>query len=122
MALSGAALGAEEAPILHGHCHCGEVAFEIRSEIIETTSCDCEGCQRRSGARESDYVKVPQAGFHLTQGEPKVFTAKEGKFCDEHGAWAFCGTCGSPVYWKPHRGDFLDVFAGAIDEDTPPSK
>lgn len=107
-----------EADVLTGRCHCGQVAYAISGPVIRSSSCSCPGCRKASGSMEADFVKVGGDDFQLRRGELAEFKAKGGKECDAHGSWMFCPKCGTHVYWKPDRGNKLDVFAGTLDDPS----
>jgi hypothetical protein len=100
-----------------GHCHCGSIRYEAQPPIVKSSYCDCPGCQRATGTFKAPFVTVYQKGLSVISGEPSSFRADSGVMCDAHGAWYFCSKCGTQVFWKPDRGDELDIFAGTL-EDT----
>lgn len=111
-----AAAGAQTAvaPIT-GHCHCGALQYEIRGPVLRCSYCSCPGCQRASGTLRVPFLTVRRAAVQVTAGELAEFQAKQGVKCDADGVWQFCPKCGTQVFWKGHRGDELDVFAGTLD-------
>lgn len=44
-----------------GSCHCGDVRFEITSEIVELTTCDCSLCRKKNALM----TKVHESAFVL---------------------------------------------------------
>jgi hypothetical protein len=105
-----------ETDAVTGRCHCGQVAYAVTGPVVKSSSCDCPGCRKASGSMQADFVTVGRDDFQLRRGELAEFKAEGGKKCDAHGSWLFCPECGTHVYWKPDRGDKLDVFAGTLDD------
>ena len=114
----GAADGQEKAKetpkVITGHCHCGKVTYEVKGKIVGQSYCDCRGCQLASGGMKAAFVTVLKSTFKIT-GEVKTYRSDSGVKCDANGIWNFCPTCGTTVFWKPHRGDKIDIFAGTLD-------
>jgi hypothetical protein len=44
-----------------GACHCGEIRFEIETDLPELTTCDCSICRRKNALM----VKVHESAFRL---------------------------------------------------------
>ena len=114
---SGAASGAVPKTI-SGRCHCGAIRYVVTGPAVRSSTCDCEGCRRASGALKVPYVTVSNAVFKVTAGVPSVYRAVSGEKCDCRGAWNYCATCGSPLFWKGDQGGTVDLFAGSLDDPT----
>ena len=109
---------AKETPkVIAGHCHCGKVKYEVKGRIVGQSYCDCRACQLASGGLKGAFVTVLESTFKIT-GEVKTFRSDSKVKCDANGVWNFCPTCGTTVFWKPHRGDKVDLFAGTLDDTT----
>lgn len=81
---------------VHGHCHCGAVAYEADVDPARVQACHCTDCQQLSGAPYRVSVAAPHEGFRLLSGTPKTYikTADSGN----KRVQAFCAACGSPIY------------------------
>ena len=101
-----------------GRCHCGDVTYEAEGPAVKCEYCDCRGCQRATGTFKVPFVSVRREGFKVTAGKPGEFRAKSGVKCDAAGVWHFCPRCGTQVFWKAHRGDEIDIFAGTLDDPS----
>lgn len=101
-----------------GQCHCGNIKYKANKPIVKCSYCDCGGCQKASGTLKSPFVTVKRQGFILLAGKPTSFEAKSGIKCDSHGVWNFCPKCGTQIFWKGHKGDEIDIFAGTLDDTT----
>ncbi len=79
--------------------------------------CHCRDCQRASGTAYVAAMRVPAAGFRVTQGTPKQYVSKS-----EAGnavTRAFCGDCGSPLYIQVStRPDIVGIRVGTLDDPS----
>src|SRR4051794_2179892 len=83
--------------LVHGNCHCGEIAFEAEADPERVMICHCTDCRDNGGAAFWGNIRVAGAPFRLIAGEPRIYiktTAESGN----PRAQAFCPTCGTPVY------------------------
>ena len=81
---------------IDGGCFCGAIAYEAEVDPEKTSICHCRACQALTGTAFRVTVPAPEADFHITRGEPKVFvkTADSGA----KRLQAFCADCGSHLY------------------------
>jgi hypothetical protein len=95
-----------------GHCLCGSVQYEVRGPLRPVVYCHCEMCRRTSGhfvaatacARE-DLVLKSSATLQWYQSSA---TARR----------AFCGQCGSNLFWDPVGEGRISIMAGTLDSPT----
>src|SRR5262245_49644444 len=100
---------------VHGHCHCGNIAYEADVDPDKVGMCHCTDCQVLSGSPYRVTLPVPAAQFRLTRGRPKIYvkTADSGA----KRAQAFCGDCGAPIYASaPDAPPTYSLRWGAIEE------
>lgn len=95
-----------------GSCLCGAVKYEFDEPARPVVVCHCQQCRKQTGSM-MHATSVPDDRFRLTEQRGlKWFrasqTARRG----------FCGECGSPLFWKPDKGDYTSFTAGSIDGDT----
>ena len=75
-----------------GSCHCGQVTFEVRTDLeLPVTTCNCTIC-RRSGTMLSF---VPAAHFVLKTGEDVLTDYQFGRKRLHH---PFCSRCGIKAF------------------------
>jgi hypothetical protein len=57
------------------------------------------------------FVIVPKSALRFVSGQPKEYVSSPG-------VWrAFCGDCGSALYYRTdRRPDMIDLFAGTLDD------
>jgi len=77
---------AEVQPYL-GSCHCGNVRYEVNTDLKSVMACNCSICSR------SGYLLtfVPEDQFKLLSGEGKMTDYQFNKKNVHH---LFCSTCG----------------------------
>jgi len=99
-----------------GRCLCGRVRFHFdRGAVLGANHCHCRDCQRATGSAFATFCVVPEAAFHLEQGEPRSFTVKGESGGDV--TRLFCGECGSQLYSQVTvMPGFFFVKAGALDD------
>ena len=96
---------------LEGKCLCGKVSVELENPERHVEICQCEMCRRWSGGFYS-----AQRGEHASiQGEDSVVRFQSSDW----GERAFCGTCGSHIWWRflptGSRSFSAGLFDAAID-------
>ena len=96
-----------------GSCKCGDVRFEIRSEVEMVANCHCNTCRKMSGAAFSTVVVADGGGWKFIAGGDEVNAFQATENATKH----FCRKCGSPVYSlnKKLPGKCL-VPIGALDD------
>ncbi|MEP4195043.1 MAG: GFA family protein [Aliishimia sp.] len=97
-----------------GGCNCGNVRFEISSDLKETGACHCEMCRKFTGGVFLS-VQVAASDFKLT----KVDGLKAYK-SSEWAERAFCQDCGSSLFYRmtapgPMQGS-CHVGLGCLDD------
>lgn len=97
---------------LHGHCLCGAVTIEVAEHRGFTAVCHCRMCQRWTGGL---FICVPAGPEGVTIAGP-VVRYPSSDFAER----AFCGTCGSHLWFRAHGGDghyalMPGLFDGALD-------
>lgn len=77
-----------------GGCHCGQVRFQIHSDLLKAVECNCSICTKKGALHHP----VPPEHFKLLSGEKALslyqFGSKEAKH------W-FCPTCGVHSFSNP---------------------
>jgi len=105
------------ASIRSGGCLCGAVRYESAGEPSFSLQCHCRDCQRASGTAYVAAMRVPAAGFRVTQGTPKryVTTSDAGNSVTR----LFCGDCGSPLFIRVStRPDIVGLRVGTLDDPS----
>jgi hypothetical protein len=78
-----------------GGCHCGAIAFEVKTaDEIELIECNCTICSM-SGFL---HLIVPKCRFRLIRGEAMLSTYTFGTNSAKH---LFCSRCGIKSFYVP---------------------
>jgi hypothetical protein len=94
---------------MEGHCLCGAVQINVTSHRGFMAVCHCRMCQRWSGGL---FICVPAEGDGFVATGPVVRFSSS-----EYAERAFCGTCGSHLWYRTHDGDgHYAVMPGLFDE------
>ena len=56
-----------------GGCLCGAIRYESVGDPVFALQCHCRDCQRQGGSAFIAAIRVPSAGFRLTQGTPRRY-------------------------------------------------
>ena len=96
-----------------GGCLCGAVRYAVTGPLREILVCHCVECRRWAGrawaataARVAD-LSVTETGELHWLASPR----------SDHGAErAFCGRCGSSLFWRVPGGERVSIAAGTLDE------
>ena len=100
-----------------GSCHCGAVAFEIKSDLAELTTCDCSLCVKKNALM----VKVYEDDFRLLSSKESV---SEYRWNTEIARHYFCKICGIYTFHRKqaapdHFGINIYCLDGLDPKDIP---
>ena len=100
-----------------GGCLCGRVRYESAGEPLFSLLCHCRDCQYQSGSAFIAAMRVPAAGFRITEGEPKVFVSRSD--AGNEITRAFCSECGCPLFIRvSSRPDIVGLRVGSLDDPS----
>jgi len=95
-----------------GRCLCGAVTYHVDGPIRPVVACHCGQCQRTSGnfvaattAYRTDLSIEGQERIAWYESSPGIRRA-------------FCGTCGSQLFWDNPERKTISIFAGSLDKPT----
>jgi hypothetical protein len=95
-----------------GGCLCGAVRYEVRGPLRDVLLCHCVECRRWHGhisactaAAKADLVLTEQRGLRWILSPHSDAEARR----------AFCGECGSSLFWDPPRRETISIAAGTLD-------
>lgn len=92
-----------------GGCHCGQVRFEVDTDLARVTECNCSICARKAYL----HLIVPPARFRLLAGEDALATYRFGTMTARH---HFCRHCGVASFYVPRsHPDHVDVNVRCLD-------
>jgi hypothetical protein len=90
-----------------GHCLCGAVQITVAAHGGFTGVCHCRMCQRWSGGL---FISVPAALDGVTVAGP-VARYQSSDWAER----AFCGTCGSHLWYQGKGDSSLSLMPGLFD-------
>jgi hypothetical protein len=83
---------------VRGACLCGEVRFEVMLPSKWVAHCHCSMCRRAHGAGFVTWVSVPDEQLAMHDQ-----TSLRTHASSADGRRSFCGTCGSPLFFRSSR-------------------
>ncbi|MAF57370.1 MAG: aldehyde-activating protein [Ponticaulis sp.] len=96
---------------ISGQCLCGEVSFELTTEISHLDACHCRMCQRWTGSAFIG-VDVHSANAISFNSDASLKWFKSSDWAER----GFCSTCGSSLFYRLlERDDFVAVNSGSLD-------
>jgi hypothetical protein len=101
---------ASHGPSTTGGCQCGAVRYAFDGAPAKIGLCHCRMCQRALGAPFGVFVVVATENFRWTKGVPASFASSNRAFRD------FCGTCGTPLAFRPLDLPVMELMSGSLDE------
>jgi len=102
--------------MITGHCECGQVSYEIDSDINDFSHCHCSQCRRLHGAPYVTFAGVARDGFRFVSGESGVKVYASSDKNDRY----FCGECGSQIYVDAkEEPEVLYICMGTVDGNPP---
>ena len=93
-----------EAKRYSGSCHCGNVKYEVTTDLAKVMECNCSHCSRKGFLL--NFVPVQQ--FTMVQGEDALGAYRFNKHVVEH---LFCKTCGVQSFARGKRADGAAMVA-----------
>ncbi len=85
-----------------GSCHCGNIQFEIETELTSALACNCSICSRKATL----LTFVPAAQFWFLKPEENITSYTFNKHVIKH---KFCSICGVQCF-----GEGLDPAGNAV--------
>ena len=96
--------------VYSGGCHCGQVRFEVTTDLARVVECNCSICTRKGYLHHI----VPQASFRLLTPVEALATYRFGTMTAQH---HFCRTCGVAAFYVPRsHPDKIDVNVRCLDD------
>ncbi|KAL8366422.1 hypothetical protein RB595_004955 [Gaeumannomyces hyphopodioides] len=106
-----------------GGCLCG--ALRYRADFPPThdfrqasSTCQCTQCRRNTASLLFVCHEVGPSAFALTGADgkaPPPADALREYRASANATRAFCGRCGSPLYWKADASDGFSIALGTVD-------
>ncbi|WP_172297508.1 GFA family protein [Pseudoruegeria sp. HB172150] len=97
--------------VVQGHCLCGACTFELTGPHNWVGHCHCESCRRATASPFTTWIGQENGRWSFTGTEPVAYASSAGN------TRGFCGTCGSPMYYRSERYPNEVHFYAALLED-----
>jgi hypothetical protein len=95
-----------------GSCLCGGVSFEVTGPMRPVVVCHCTQCRKQSG-HVGAFTACADADLQFISKESLAWY----RASDVAGR-GFCKTCGSLLFWKGDKKDYISIAAGTLDNPT----
>lgn len=95
----------------HGRCLCGAVTFSALLPEDQFQLCHCKQCQRWTGGGPLTAIRVKDVEI-MGQDAIRTFHASA------HGERAFCGTCGTTLFWRLQGRSIAFLSVGLLDDQS----
>ncbi len=95
-----------------GSCLCGQISYQVSSELSEFGYCHCTSCRKASGSTHGANAGIDRSNFALLDPKSLVreYESSSGKFR------VFCSNCGSPLYaYLSTTPNLIRVRLGTLD-------
>lgn len=109
-----------KSPVYRGSCLCGNVRYEVASEIEAVSHCHCSMCRKAHGAAFGTYGSVRLQKHAFTEGAALIREYRSSEAVTR----MFCSVCGSPLAWHS-EGEFsawISFPLSTLDTACIPSK
>lgn len=103
---------AASTPSRSGGCLCGAVRYVVSGPLRPVVGCHCRQCRRTSGHH---VAATAAARAHLSWTGDDALTWYESSPGVRR---AFCGVCGSNLFWDVGGAPVVSIFAGTLDDAT----
>lgn len=95
-----------------GGCLCGAVRYRVSGPLREVIACHCSQCRRTSG-HYAAMTSADEKQLHLEPTDALIWYRSS-----ESAERAFCGRCGSNLFWRRHNARIISITAGSLDAPT----
>ena len=95
-----------------GGCHCGQVRYDVTTDLANVLACNCSICQKRGAL----WTFVPAEHFALRAGGEELRDYQFGKKTTHH---LFCPHCGVGSFSRgeaPDGGEVIAVNVRCLDD------
>lgn len=88
----------------NGSCHCGQVRYDVTTDLGNVVTCNCSICQKRGAL----WTFVPPESFALRAGGEDLTDYQFGKKTIHH---LFCPQCGVGAFSRGTTADGREMIA-----------
>lgn len=91
-----------------GRCLCGAIRLHVPGPVREADACHCGICRKLSGGGPIFAVFGPGGARPEVEGGEHIRVYRSSDWAER----AFCGTCGTPLWYRLVEDDFHSLSAG----------
>jgi hypothetical protein len=103
---------ADQTPLRTGRCLCGAVRYRVQGPLRDIMLCHCSQCRRVSGYLGA-YSSASRSAVEVEGADALRWHATSAR-----GRRAFCGICGSSLFYEPAGEERLAIVAGSLDQPS----
>lgn len=97
-----------------GSCLCGEIEYEVDSELKAIVHCHCRFCRKAHGAPFTTVLFIPFANLKIVKGKESVASYHvESVTADRR----FCSRCGTRLYNHLPQTSMASSIVATLDLD-----
>ena len=97
-----------------GQCLCGEVTYQVMSDIVEIECCHCLTCRKAHSSAFAMGVTINRESFKLQSGQEQLKEFESSKDKKR----VFCSQCGSHLYaYRVHQSEWIRLRPANLDID-----
>lgn len=94
-----------------GTCLCGAVNITVTADHTDVGICHCNMCRRWGGGPAMGIEAVKASDIDIA-GQDSIATYRSSEWAER----AFCGICGTNLYYRLVEADEYSVCAGIFDD------
>ncbi|KAF5362493.1 hypothetical protein D9756_002674 [Leucocoprinus leucothites] len=99
-----------------GTCLCKTIRYEVTGDPFHYVLCHCDNCKRAAGSAFMAHSYWKPEQLKITQGEPSIRHYSDNDTQSGNTIIrSFCFICGSSLFVKAAKGDFMIAQPGAIE-------
>lgn len=95
-----------------GGCLCGNIAYEVTTNLKKFYFCHCKQCQKITGSAFASNLLTKPSEIHWLKGQALL---KRFDYPDRSFTKVFCQKCGSGLPFLNASGSTLLIPAGSLD-------
>ncbi|WP_332691223.1 GFA family protein [Devosia sp.] len=97
--------------VVLGRCLCGACSFELIGKHNWVGHCHCKSCRKATSSPFTTWIGQENGFWSFTGNKPVHYQSSPGN------VRGFCGTCGSPMFYKSSRyPNEMHFYAALLDD------
>lgn len=101
----------DEQTSVRGRCLCGACVFELRGPPNWVAHCHCHSCRKATASPFTTWIGQENGTWAFLGDDPVSYESSPGH------TRGFCGTCGSPLFFRSDRyPNEMHFYAALLDD------